>query len=91
MYGVVRNGLFGGDMVPPYTAELALVTTPVALIERLNLLMCAGQISQANRSLMVSALDSRNVTANSSAQTKRDSVYAAILMVMACPEYIVQK
>ncbi len=91
MYGVVRNGLFGGDMVPPYTAELALAASPVALIERLNLLMCAGQISQANRTLMVSALDSRNVTANSSAQARRDNVFAAILMVMACPEYIVQK
>jgi uncharacterized protein (DUF1800 family) len=46
----------GPDIVPDYSAELALVGNPSGLINRLNLLLCAGQLSTETVNMMVRAL-----------------------------------
>jgi hypothetical protein len=43
MQTVIRAGIL--DVTPDYTAELALVNNTTALTDRLNLLLCAGQLS----------------------------------------------
>ncbi len=86
--------LTGGvqDIAPDYTSELNLVMDPAGLIDRLNLLLCAGQLSQGTRDSFVAQLTSSfPLTESSSAALKSNRVYAAILMVMASAEYIVQK
>lgn len=91
MMGVISSGLNSGDMSAPYTAELALVTATTALVRRLNLLLCAGQLSQPNETLIVNALNATPVTASSSATVKRNRICAAVLMVMASSDYLIQK
>lgn len=91
MMGVIDSGIASGDIKAAYTAELALVRDPAALVNRLNLLVCAGQLSSATRTLIVNTLSATPVTASSSASTQRNRVCAAVLMVMACAEYLVQK
>ena len=68
-----------------------LVTDATALVQHLNLVLCAGQISAANQQIMVNALKARTITSSTAASTKLDQIAGAILMVMACPEYLIQK
>ena len=106
MQNVIRYGIFCGDPAVPYVAsnqtyvpdvtasyaqELALVTDANALVNRLNLILCAGQLSAANQATIVAALNGTAVTAASSANQKLDRVGAAVLLVMASADYLVQK
>ena len=91
MSGVILNGLGSSDITAPYTAELALVTDAAALVQRVSLLMAAGQVSAATQALIVTALNATPVTAASTASLKRNRVAAAVLMVMASAEYLIQK
>jgi len=81
----------GFDLVPDYTAEMALAHDPVALMKRLNLLLAAGQLSVATQERIANAIAERPVTAASTDEDKRWRVVAAIVLVMCCPEYLVQK
>ena len=91
MTGVILNGLSSGDISALYTTELALVTDAPALVQRVNLLMAAGQLSAPTVALIVNALNATPVTATSTAAVKRNRVAAAVLMVMASAEYLIQK
>ena len=91
MMTIISSGMNLNDITTAYTDELALVLDADALVRRVNLLMSAGQLSSANHSLIVSALNATSVTATSSASVKRNRVCAAILMVMASAEYLIQK
>ena len=79
------------DIVPDYSAELALVTDATALVARLNLLLCAGQLAAATEATIVTALNATAVTAASTDAVKLNRIGAAVLLVMACPAYLVQK
>ena len=107
LQGILRNGIFvnapdlpnnvsnittnGLDITAPYTAELALVLDAPALVRRLNLLLCAGQLSAGNQALIVAALNATALTAASLDNAKRDRVAAAVLLVMAASDYLIQK
>ncbi len=91
MTGVISNGINSGDIKAAYTAELAIVTDATALVQRLNSLMCGGQLSSATQTLIVNALNGTSVTAASGDTAKRNRICAAVLMVMACAEYLIQK
>ena len=106
MQNVIRNGIFvnapdlpnntsnssnGYDITASYAAELALVTDTTALVQRLNLLLCAGQLSAATQTVIVTALNATTVTASSTDSVKRNRLAGAILMVMASAEYLIQK
>ena len=106
LQGVIRNGIYvnapdvpnntsnatnGFDITASYTAELALVLDAAALVRRLSLLLCAGQLSPATQSLIVNALNATPVTATSNDSVRRDRVAAAVLLVMASSEYLIQK
>jgi uncharacterized protein (DUF1800 family) len=73
---------------PDYSAELALASDPGALVDRLNLLLTGGQMSQANRSLIVQTLATIPVGVGTWQQYR---VYTAIALIMASAEFIVQK
>ena len=82
------NNNNGGLAPPTYTAELALVNDPTALTDRLNLLLCAGQLSAATLATIRTSIATIS-TATATGALNR--VYAAILLAMASPEYLVQK
>ncbi len=81
------------DVKASYSRELSLVTDATALVRHLSLVLTAGQIAPGsdNELLMVSALNATPVTASSSADVKLRRVWAAVLMIMACPQYLIQK
>ena len=87
----IGSGFNNRDVVGDYAPELALVLDPTALVARLNLLLAAGQLSTATCDLIAQALATPALTAASSDAAKNNRVYAAILLVMASAEYIVQK
>ena len=106
LQNVIRYGIYTGDPGVPYIAgnqtyvpditasyaqELALVTDATQLVARINLLLCAGQLSAANQATIIAALNGSPVTASSNANQKLDRICAAVLMVMGSADYLVQK
>jgi uncharacterized protein (DUF1800 family) len=86
MIGLVRNGT--GDVKPDYLPLLALVNTPQALVDEVNLILAAGQISAATLATIRGAVES---ISPATAAGRNNRVYTAILLVMAAPEFIAQK
>ncbi len=94
-----RNYVY--DIKATYANELPLLTAAAtstiatadatALIRRINLMLCAGQLSAATQSLLVSALTTPPLTAASTVQQRQERVWGAVLMTMACAEYLIQK
>jgi uncharacterized protein (DUF1800 family) len=76
------------DLKPDYSAELALATDATALVARIERLMCANQLLATSRATIVSAVNS--IAAGTDAG-KANRVYTAVMLMMACPEYLVQK
>lgn len=91
MQGAIQNGFSSKDVIPTYAAEKALVLDPARLVQRLNLLMAANQLQAATVKLITDALAQPAVTSTSTDAVKANRVYAAVLMVMASAEYLIQK
>lgn len=76
-----------GETRPNYAAELALATDASALVQRLARLLAPGSLSTATQSLITQAVG----TMPSATEANRlNRVYAAVLLVLAAPEYLVQ-
>ncbi|WP_431265923.1 DUF1800 domain-containing protein [Roseateles chitinivorans] len=86
MQGLIGNGV--GDMKPDYTADLALVADAPALVRRQALLMGGGDISEATITTIATAVATIKVDTDTN---KLNRVKASWLMVLAAPEYQVQK
>ncbi len=84
-------GIDNGDVRAAYTAEKALALDPAALVKRLNLLLTGNQLSSATVSLITNALATPALNASSSEGARLNRVYAAVMLVMGAPEYLVQK
>ncbi len=74
-----------------YADEIAIAHDAAALLDRVSLLLTAGQISAATKATIRTALDAVIVTQTSADTDKLRRVYLAVLLVMASPEYLVQK
>ena len=64
---------------------------PHALVERMNLLLCAGQLPPELCQRMVAALNATPLSPSSATDKKLDRVASAVLLTMAAPQYLVQK
>lgn len=76
------------DITSNYSAWLSKSASPASLVSDLNLLLTANRLSQTNIDRIVNAVST--MPAASDGQ-KRARVQAAILLIMASPEYLVQK
>lgn len=76
------------DVRPDYATELALAVDAEALVARVALLLCAGQLGSTTRTTIVNAVSSISAATDAG---KANRVYTAVLLVMACPDYLVQK
>ena len=79
------------DLTAAYTDEVAIAHDAAKLVDRLDLLMTAGQLSAENKALIKTALEASVVSEASDAATKLRRVQTAVLLVMAAPEYLVQR
>lgn len=86
MKGAIASGI--GDVQADYAALLPLAADAQALLDEINLVLASNQVGNANLALMKAALDSMPSV---SAAARSNRVYAALVMVMAVPEYLVLK
>ncbi len=101
----VYNGTIDGvtynrrDLRPDFTAELALADRPAALVDHVVVKLTYGTVSQALKDTILEAVASIAIPAptsngsNASAidTAKLNRVRAAILLVLASPEFLVQR
>ena len=88
LQGVIANGISSGDIKATYGAEIALAADATALVARVQLLLCAGQLTPASLTLITNAVAAMPATTDAQ---KRNRVNAAVLLVMASADYLVQK
>ena len=81
----------GPDIVPDYSSEAGFAHDGNALVQHLNLLLCAGQMSDATRQAISLALDQVNLQAYASDDARRQQVARALLLVMSSPDYLIQR
>lgn len=81
---LIVNG--SGEAKPDYTSLVAIATDSQALLNELNLVLAANQIGSATIAQMKTALDTIATTTSTGINNR---IYAAILLVMASPEYLV--
>jgi hypothetical protein len=77
-----------GDLTPDYSALLAIADDAGALLAELNLVLAADQLSAATVATLVSALATMPAGTDTA---RRARINAALVLVLAAPEYIVQK
>lgn len=89
-----RNGRWVGSptqTVPAdYVNELPLANRPSMLLLHLNRVMCAGRLPAQTQQLIIDAVASMPGAEVATDDQQRDRVAAALLLVMASPDYLVQ-
>ncbi|MFT5532416.1 MAG: hypothetical protein ACI8WM_003493 [Burkholderiaceae bacterium] len=95
MRGAVSDGIGrNGDIKSDYATEIHLAETPEKLVDRVNLLLLANQMTPVLRTQIVAAVNSVPVPANdvtASAQARKNRVWLSVFLALASPEYLVQK
>ena len=76
------------DVKVDYSALVAIAKDSTALLNEINTLLCAQELSAEVLLTIKNALDTISVT---TATGVLNRVYAALTLVMACPQYIVLK
>jgi len=84
-------GAGASDVKTNFANEVAIAHDSQALLDRLDLLLTANQLSANTRAIIKSALDAKAVTTTSSENDKLQRVRIGILLVMASNDYLVQK
>lgn len=77
-----------GDVRADYSTLTSIATDSSALLDEINLVIAAGQISKPTLITLTDAINTIPVTTTAG---KLNRVYAALTLVMASPEYIAQK
>ncbi len=87
----MQNAVAGrsvGDLRANYAALLAKAGDPAALVAELQLVLAAGQLSPATLATLTAVLGGMPGKTTTELQNR---MYAALTLVLASPEYIVQK
>ena len=95
----IRNAVSSGygssrDVKANYSAELALVEQPAELVDRINVLLFHGTMSNSLRIRLIQAVESVSISstnASSAARARQNRVYLAVYLAMIAPEYMVLK
>lgn len=83
---LVSQGI--GDVKADYSSLLPLANNVGALIDEVNVVLAAGQLSPSTVTLFKNAV---NTIPSSTDRNRLTRVHAAVLMVLAAPEFIIQK
>jgi uncharacterized protein (DUF1800 family) len=86
LMGVLPAG--SANVVPNYSTWLPLGKDPAALVARLNLWMTGGVISATTVTRLVTALSTINADTDDGLRRR---VVTAMLTLLCCPEYLVQR
>jgi uncharacterized protein (DUF1800 family) len=89
-FGFALDGV-NGAIKPNYSELLPLAADAATLVLWVSLYLTADQLSDATLKAIYTSVVSLPVTASSPDSLKLQRIYAAVALVMASPEYIVQK
>ena len=70
---------------------MALATDNTALVQHLNLLLCAGQMSASTQQKIIRTLTMADMAYNANNEARRLHVARALLLVMSSPDYLIQR
>jgi uncharacterized protein (DUF1800 family) len=76
------------DITPDYTSLLALADNARALIDEINLVLSANQLGAATTAALTAAVQTMPAGTDAA---RRNRINAALVLVLAAPEFIVQK
>ena len=76
------------DLTPDYTSLLAVADDARALLDEINLVLAAKQLGATTVATLATAVQSM---ASGTDTTRRNRINAALVLVLAAPEFIVQK
>ena len=76
------------DLTPDYTSLLAVADDARALLDEINLVLAANQLGATTVATLATAVQSM---ASGTDTTRRNRINAALVLVLAAPEFIVQK
>jgi len=79
------------DVKATYADELPIAHDTAALVDRLDLLLTANQLSQFSRDTITDALEAQPVAQSADEETKLRQIYRAVMLVMASNDYLIQK
>ena len=88
MQAFIASGVWANDIVFDYSALQAFNGDATALINELNVVLAAGQLSPATTATLAAAVASVDT---STPDGRLNQIHAAGLLVMSAPEYLVQK
>jgi uncharacterized protein (DUF1800 family) len=95
MQDAVSDGIGrDGDIKSDYATEIHLAGTPDKLVDRVNLMLLANQMSPTLRARIVAAVNSVPVPAGdvaAAAEARKNRVWLSVFLALASPEYLVQK
>jgi uncharacterized protein (DUF1800 family) len=86
MQTAVSSGI--GDVKADYSALLPLADNAQSLLDELNTVLAAGQIDAATLAGLRSALDGMPA---GTAGARNNRIYAALVLVLSAPQFVVQK
>lgn len=90
--GAIETGI--NDVVPNYSeADLLLTNDPALLVNRYSLLLTADSLSNTTKQWITTAIATINGPRQSDATATQaiDRIRATVFLIMATPEYLVQK
>jgi uncharacterized protein (DUF1800 family) len=79
------------DIQPDYTAEMALAHDANLLVDRVSLLLTAGSMSAATRTLIVNAVSSIPYPGSNATTARLNRARLAVFFALSSPDYLVQK
>ncbi len=79
------------NLEPDYTAEMAIANDSTALVDRIDLLLSGGQLSQSNKDRIKQAVESITLPMTADTDARFNRVATAILLTMVSPQYLIQK
>ncbi|GAA4029488.1 DUF1800 family protein [Actimicrobium antarcticum] len=95
MRDIVPNGAGANrDVTSSYVTEIALANTPDKLIDRVDLLLLAGQMTPMLRTQILAALNSVAISATDTVaadRARKNRVWLSVFLTLASTEYLVQK
>jgi uncharacterized protein (DUF1800 family) len=75
-------------VIPDFTEEMALANDPDALLDRIDLSLTAGRMTDATRAAIKDAVDALPIRSNNDATDRRSRVRIAVMMTVVAPEFM---
>ncbi len=88
---VEASGFRFRDIELDYATEIDLADDASALLDRLDLLLTANQLTDSIKSTILTAMEDVTIDASSTAEDRLRRVHIGVLLVMASTDYLIQK